>query len=95
VQKQGAPTHPLAEYAGGYRHPAYGELEVRAGDGGLEGSFLGRDFILEHQRFNVFTFDGSPLSGVTARFEFDDAGDVRRILIPVSEDGVTLSFDRR
>jgi CubicO group peptidase (beta-lactamase class C family) len=52
------PSLPLERYAGTYRHPMYGELQVSHGDSGLvarrSGSYVGD---LEHWHYDTFTID--------------------------------------
>jgi hypothetical protein len=50
------PSLPLAAYAGRYRHPAYGDIEVRASEHGLSGSFHAMEGPLEHFHDDVYLF---------------------------------------
>lgn len=59
------PSHPLADYAGRYRHPAYGDLTLRATpDGHLRGDLHGLSLTLSHYHYETF---------VTATEEFQTA----------------------
>jgi CubicO group peptidase (beta-lactamase class C family) len=59
------PTLAASAYAGKYRDPAYGELEVRAG-GGLELRWSSFALKLEHWHYNTFAVaDGGPARGLT------------------------------
>jgi CubicO group peptidase (beta-lactamase class C family) len=55
AQIQGtAPSHPLADYAGEYQHPAYGRIVVTANGGALAAAFNGADLTLQHFHYDVF-----------------------------------------
>ncbi|MFN9970420.1 MAG: DUF3471 domain-containing protein, partial [Phycisphaerae bacterium] len=56
TKKPNAPhSHPIAEYAGEYRHPGYGTLVVTsASDGGLSFTYNNITTGLEHWHYDVF-----------------------------------------
>ncbi len=49
-----APAHKLAEYAGGYAHPGYGDLEVALEAGKLRFTYNGITTPLEHWHYETF-----------------------------------------
>ena len=54
------PSHPLAAYAGRYRHPAYGDLTLRATpDGHLRGDLHGLGLALTHYHYDTFATDAA------------------------------------
>jgi CubicO group peptidase (beta-lactamase class C family) len=48
------PTHPVADYAGTYHHPGYGDLEIALAEGALSVTFNGITAPLEHWHYDVF-----------------------------------------
>lgn len=50
-------SRPLADYAGVYRNPAYGDLEITLQGDGLVGSFHGLTGPLRHWRGDLFVFE--------------------------------------
>jgi CubicO group peptidase (beta-lactamase class C family) len=57
------PAHPLAEYAGVYAHPGYGELTVNFADNRLSFSYNGMQTNLDHWHYE--TFNGVKISDPT------------------------------
>lgn len=54
------PAHRLTAYAGHYRHPAYGDLRLRAtSDGRLRGDLHGLGLVLAHYQYETFATDAS------------------------------------
>jgi CubicO group peptidase (beta-lactamase class C family) len=49
-----AAVRPLADYAGSYRHPGYGDLVVRVAGAGLSGCYRALSGPLEHRHLEVF-----------------------------------------
>jgi CubicO group peptidase (beta-lactamase class C family) len=49
-----APSHPLADYAGDYEHPGYGELDVALDEGALRIAYNDIVAPLEHWHYDVF-----------------------------------------
>ncbi|MFN7963229.1 MAG: serine hydrolase [Thermoanaerobaculia bacterium] len=52
------PAHPLAEYAGFYHHPGYGDLTVQAAGKGLELTYNHLTLPLEHWHYEVWSPKG-------------------------------------
>ncbi|MFN7939717.1 MAG: DUF3471 domain-containing protein [Bryobacteraceae bacterium] len=72
------PSKALAEYAGVYRHPAYGNVRVEEKDGGLEVRFDAVTLRLKHFHYDVFS-----TSMGMARFVLDERGGVREMRLPL------------
>jgi hypothetical protein len=73
------PAHPLADYAGSYTHPAYGEVKIgTAPNGQLNCSFNGFNVTLGHTQFETFkVVDRNPLmQDLQLLFVTDIAGHV-------------------
>jgi hypothetical protein len=84
---EGPPDHEPGEYAGRYTHPGYGEMHVRTTGDGLEATYHGITFPLEHRAHDVFRGepDGPPLSNVdlTLHFRTDARGAVDGVAVPL------------
>lgn len=63
-----SPAHPLAAYAGTYRHPGYGTVTVEEKEGALALTYNGMTFGLEHWHFESFVTKDCTIDA------FDDAG---------------------
>lgn len=48
------PSHPLADYAGAYEHPAYGRMTITHGEQGLLWSWRGMASVLSHRHYDTF-----------------------------------------
>lgn len=82
-----SPSHPLADYAGTYTHPGYGDIEVRVADGGLTMKYDKFDMPMGHHHYDVFYLDpeklkGMPLAGLV-QFLMNPDGKVDRVAIPL------------
>lgn len=91
-----SPSHPLADFAGLYEHPAYGTVEVSITDGGLRASYHQRTFVLEHFHHDVFRMR-SDWMGVEYRvaFSLDDKGDIAALEIPFEPSVKDIVFVRK
>jgi CubicO group peptidase (beta-lactamase class C family) len=67
-----APSFRLSEYAGCYRHPAFGELELRPTGDGLAASFHGIELTVEHLHDDVFVLSSIYTDDVPASFSITD-----------------------
>jgi CubicO group peptidase (beta-lactamase class C family) len=81
-----SPSHPLADYAGSYTHPAYGTIEVAvSGDGAqLVPSWRGLDAQLVHRHYDVFDLEVPELetSRIAIRFTTDADGYIEAFSAP-------------
>lgn len=73
-------SHPAAEYAGLYRHPAYGEVTVTETAGELALRFGSRVRPLAHFHYDVFTFEDQPLPQ-RIRFLTNVAGEIDQLAV--------------
>lgn len=48
------PSHPLADYAGSFSHPAYGTVRIEARETGLRWSYAGSSLTLRHFHYDTF-----------------------------------------
>ena len=86
--KDAPPTHPLKEFAGTYRHPAYGAITFEVRDGELDADLPGLDFTLRHRHYNIW--DGTErVHGISLPFAFhmDMDGEIDAVEARL-EDGV-------
>jgi len=77
------PSVPAAALAGRYRHPAYGDMTVAEGEGGLVATFHGMTGPLEHFQDDVFLFkvEGWGLrEEFVVRFQYAVDGSVSSLL---------------
>ena len=71
------PSHPAAEYAGVYRHAAYGEVSITEKAGELGFRFGGRTRPLAHYHFDVFSYDEQQ----RLRFIANTAGEIDQVAV--------------
>ncbi len=72
-----APSHPLAAYAGTYRHPGFGPLTVDADAGLLQVSIRGCELPATHRHFDTWTLSYAPLdTQFPITFLADASGDI-------------------
>jgi CubicO group peptidase (beta-lactamase class C family) len=79
AKAEGKPMlHELDEYAGAYSHPGYGDLDVKAEDGGLVVDIHGNKLALRHLHYDIFHTEvvGFPIH---ASFKTGLKGDVSSI----------------
>jgi CubicO group peptidase (beta-lactamase class C family) len=105
VAPPAAAGRPLADYAGTYRHPAYGDISIApaANGRGLAGRLHKLQFALRARGPDTFVVPDTvwPLrQGLSVRFHADEAGAITRLSAPLA-DGPTyrrqagpLSFER-
>ncbi len=85
------PSHPLADYAGDYEHAGYGKASVRVEGDGLILEVVGIEFPLEHYHYDLFSvpYDlpadaaAAGFGGVKIRFDYDDAGAINVVSVPL------------
>lgn len=58
------PSHPLADYAGAFSHPAYGTVRIEVREAGLRWTFAGNSLTLRHFHYDTFA------RGNNARVQF-------------------------
>lgn len=80
-KKEGTkPSHPLADYAGKYENPGYGQAEIVLDGDKLKSTFNGMTVELEHFHYDVFMVVGNDnMEGTKLTFQLNDRGDVEKI----------------
>lgn len=90
-------SRPLADYAGVYRNPAYGDLEITLQEDGLVGSFHGLTGPLRHWRGDLFLFE-LPRSVIAPSFVVGFAVDAEQGVVaassPLQRDLEPIVFQR-
>jgi CubicO group peptidase (beta-lactamase class C family) len=86
------PSCELAAYAGSYEHPAYGEVTVSVGPGGLVWQWNSWRAVLEHFHYDTFTLPIEVMGNPEVVFTLDDAGVVRSMKVGGS---LGVEFRRR
>ncbi len=95
-----SPSHPLADYAGAYEHPAYGKAEVQAEGSGLQIRVVGFTVPLEHFHYDIFAAPAGlagPLgtfSGRRVTFLYNKKGEIDRIAVPLEPAVDDIIFTR-
>lgn len=87
-KKPGTKTsHPIADYAGEFDHPAYGRLAVTEAKGVLAASLHGITGPLDHFHYDIFKGTKEVMKGLKFTFLTNLRGDIDRVEVPL-EDGV-------
>jgi len=93
------PSHPLAEYAGAYRHPAYGTMTISSAGDSLLARLGTLTFDLDHRHYETFdaAADYALVKGVGFPFQFETNrnGDVAALTVPVQPGADALRFERQ
>lgn len=100
LRKEGtSPSHPLADYAGGYEHRGYGVLSVGRDGDALSIAYNGIEAPLEHWHYDIWrgadneddpTFENMPFQFVTGL-----NGDIAAVEAPFEPTVDPIRFDRR
>jgi len=81
-----SPSHPLADYAGTYNHPGYGDMTVTLANGKLKLAYSSFALGMEHWHYDVFETDPrSTASPVRWRVQFhmDATGAISGLSLPI------------
>lgn len=93
------PSHRPEAYAGTYRHPAYGPLEVVRSDDGLTARLGTLGVTLHHRRRDLFdaTADEPLLADFDLAFHFETgrSGDVEAVTVPLEPAAEPIRFERQ
>lgn len=93
-----SPSHSFGAYAGRYRHPGYGTVEIRRTDDGLRLLFHGEAAPLEHRHYDVFHTPDDPLlmelGDVEVQFFYDRDGTIDRLAIPLEPRVADIVFEK-
>jgi CubicO group peptidase (beta-lactamase class C family) len=90
--KDARPSHPLADYAGTYEHPAYGLLKVDLKDGRLQFDFHKAVLPLNHYHYDRFdTTNDEVLGKYSLNFLTNPQGEIDKAVISLDEAEVTFN----
>ena len=95
-------SQPLADYAGDFEHAGFGKASVRVEGDGLVLEVVGIEFLLEHYHYDLFSvpYDlpssaaAAGFGGVKVRFDYDDAGAVNVVSVPLEPAISPIRFER-
>jgi len=90
------PSHPLAEYAGHYEHPAYGVIEIGSAGEQLRIHYGHLDVPLAHFHYDSFEFLAVPVpeTKLRLRFETDGEGEIAGLSVPFEPLAGPIVFTR-
>ncbi len=93
-----SPSHPLADYAGTYNHPGYGDMTVTLADGKLKLAYSSFNLGMEHWHYDVFEAD--PRSAANpirwrVQFHMDATGAITSLSLPIEPALKPAFFARR
>lgn len=97
-RKEGtSPSHPLADYAGSYEHPAYGKFAVRLEGDSLKALYNGIEMLLKHHHYDVFEMhaaaDDMDLT-LLVPFETDVQGNISSVRVGFEPSVEPIIFER-
>ncbi|HUI63920.1 MAG TPA: serine hydrolase [Bacteroidota bacterium] len=85
------PSHPLADYAGTYENPAYGDVKITRADTGLEFTFHHISLPLHHYHYDRFDTPDDEVDGLwSLGFGTSPQGFIDRIVISLDEAEATF-----
>jgi hypothetical protein len=95
-RKQGhPPAHPLEDYAGEYRHPGYGSINITVQDGQLSAVYNENPFTVEPYHYEIFEFSYDLIDlRLKGTFTTDEKGNVSRLALPLESNVKEISFER-
>lgn len=88
------PSHKLEDYAGEYRHPAYGRLKVEAAQDALRASWNRTASPLEHWHYETFRMAGSDFGGTKLTFQANARGEITGVSAPLEPAVRDIVFQR-
>ncbi|MBI5856514.1 MAG: serine hydrolase [Sphingobacteriales bacterium] len=93
------PTHDLKDYAGTYKSPGYGSIDITLKDGGLISKFNSIDIRLDHyhyDQFNAIILDPSLEDQGPIRFSFhtDVSGKISKLTAPFEAGVKDIEFEK-
>jgi len=91
------PSHPLADYAAEYEHPAYGVLTITVSGKpeALAMSYNGFEPALAHWHYDVFRVTESDLKGALVAFGGNLKGDIETVTVPLETTVDPIVFTRK
>ena len=94
-KKEGKPhAHELAEYAGTYTHPGYGDITIDCGNNSLSITYHSQNHELSHLHYDIFLFEiwkaPFPVSFATGA-----KGDVESLSVPFEGTQPPIAFEKK
>ncbi|MEW5822559.1 MAG: serine hydrolase [Cyanobacteriota bacterium] len=90
------PSHKLEDYAGRYKHPAYGLVIIEKDGNKLKGN-MREDFSIRHYHYEIFeAYDEKDIetSKIKITFYTNSNGDVNKLSMPLVADIDEIIFDK-
>jgi len=94
-QKKGTfPSHPLEEFAGKFKHPAYGILEVKHTNGELSASLHDLESPLKHYHYDIFEATDDLPDKLKLSFHTNLKGKINKVSSKLQEGVKEIVFER-
>ena len=95
-KKNTSPSHAITEYVGTYKHPAYGEMSLKAIDNKIGLTFRGETMMLSHYHYDIYKVDDdeSVLNDLKLNFISSDDGDIDKIAIRLQQGVEKIIFEK-
>lgn len=90
-----SPSHPLAEYAGTFSNPGYGDMVLTLEGETLSVAINGVSSALEHWHYDVFSATDKAASGTKVSFLMNTRGDIDRVSLTGDPGSPEVVFTRR
>lgn len=94
-KKDTTPSHPLEDYAGVYRHPAYGDLTIEFNGKKLISRINDMVTPMQHYHYDVFrAWSGKPLDPMDLKitFKMNDKGEIDKACLPLEPSLAEIEF---
>ncbi len=88
------PSHALADFAGVYEHPAYGQVTIQAKNDSLHIAYYTLDAPLAHWHYDTFAIEGGVFENTKLTFHTDASGRVETMTLPFEPALDPLVFTR-
>lgn len=85
-------SHPLADYAGTYQHPAYSAVTITVDGTDLKATHNQKTVPLKHWHYNIF--EASEWQGAKVTFFYNKQGDIDRLAVPIEPGVSDIVFTR-
>jgi CubicO group peptidase (beta-lactamase class C family) len=92
-----SPSHPLADYAGTYEHPAYGMAKVELSGNDFKVIYNGLTSPLKHVHYDVFEIPEDPMNPLEESqlmFLYNKKGEIDRLSVPLEPNVGDIVFTR-
>ena len=92
------PSHPLKDYTGQYKHPAYGQITIvlkkDQGKEQLKAQYHTFDLNVNHFHYDVFEVGEGPFKGVKLQFTMNTKGEMQKISSELQAGVDPIEFER-